>query len=279
MPDIGFMNGTFLPLHETVVGVEDRGYQFGDGVYEVVRSYGGVAFQLEAHLARLEHSAEAIRLPVPIGRSELAGYVAEGMRLAGYHDCKVYLQVTRGVASRDHPFPSHTTPTMVLTFKEMKGFEGPMVQQGVGVVIVSDNRWGRCDIKSLNLLPNVLARQQAKEQGAFEAVFVRDGIMTEGAVSNVMAVSKGVLVTHPRGPQILAGVTRQVVLDLAHKEGIPREERPLAFGEFQEAEEVFLTSTTAEILPVVRVDQKDRIPDYPGPVTTLLIDKFRKAVG
>ncbi|MBM4123228.1 MAG: amino acid aminotransferase, partial [Nitrospira sp.] len=208
MPDIGFLNGRFLPLAQTMVSVEDRGFQFGDGVYEVVRTYHGIPFQLDAHLARLERSAEAIRLAMPYQAKDWRDFVTEGLKQGGYEDSKVYIQVTRGAAPRDHAFPAAATPTAVMTVRAMKPLDAALRATGVGVITLEDPRWGRCDIKSVNLLPNVMAKQRAQEAGAFEAIFVRDGLVTEGAVSNVMAVRNGMLLTAPEGPHILSGVTR-----------------------------------------------------------------------
>ena len=278
MPDIGFLNGRFMPLEKAVVPVEDRGYQFGDGVYEVIRTYHGVPFQLEAHVARLERSARAIGLPMPFRTSEWLGYVAEGIRLAGYADSKVYIQLTRGVAARDHLFPVGTPPTAVMTVRQMRSLDPVLCANGVSAITVEDIRWGRCDIKSVNLLPNVMARQQAKEAGAFEAIFVRAGEVTEGAVSNVMLVRAGVLVTTPADERILSGVTRAVVLDLTRKEGIPVEERAIRVEELRGADEIFLTGTTVEILPVIGVDGVAVGTGKPGELTRLLSHRFRSSV-
>ncbi len=279
MPDIGFLNGRFMPLADTMIPVEDRGYQFGDGVYEVIRTYRGVPFHLEAHLARLERSAKAIHLPVTFQAREWTEYLGQGIRLAGYAESKVYIQLTRGVAPRDHLFPDGVRPTAVMTIREMRPLDPAMRAEGVGVMTVEDLRWGRCDIKSVNLLPNVMARQRAKEAGAFEAVFVRAGKVTEGAVSNVMLVRGGTLVTAPDGPHILSGVTRGIVLSLARKEGVPVEERDIGVDELRRADEVFLTGTTVEVLPVVRVDGVPVGSGKPGPLTGCLSARFRDSVG
>lgn len=254
MPDIGFLNGTFMPVNEVKVSIEDRGFQFGDGVYEVVRTYRGVPFQLEAHLERLQRSAEAIRLENPFPSNEWKERIHEGIARAGYSECKVYLQVTRGVAPRDHAFPTNTAPTVVMCVREMRPLEPTLRRAGVVAITTEDLRWSRCDIKSINLLPNVLARQRAWEAGAFEAILVRQGIVTEGAVSNVMMVRAGRVITAPEGVHILSGVTRRVVLNHARKAGINVEEREISVDEFAQADEVFLTGTTVEVLPVTRID-------------------------
>lgn len=279
MPDIGFLNGQFMPLHETRVSVEDRGFQFGDGVYEVIRTYGSKPFYLEAHLARLAQSAKAIQLPLPFPIEEWAGFVSEGLEKAGYQESKVYIQVTRGVAPRDHRFPETVTATAVMTVREVRPLDPALQANGVAVITMEDLRWARCDIKSVNLLANVLARQRANENGAFEAIFVRGRGVTEGAVSNVVLVRSRTLITPPEGNQILSGVTRTFVLELAKKEGIPVQEREVSLEELRAADEVFLTGTTVEILPVVRVDGVQVGSGRPGYLTSLLSASFRRAVG
>lgn len=278
MPDIGFVNGRFLPLGEAAVPVEDRGFQFGDGVYEVIRTYGGEPFRVEAHLERLERSAQAIHLTLPYRLPEWMAYVKEGIDRAGYRESKVYLQVTRGVAPRDHHIPEGLAPTVVMTIREMIELPLRQREEGVEAVTLEDMRWGRCDIKSIDLLPNVLARRHARDAGAFETIFIKDGQVTEGAVANVMIVKAGRLATPPEGPRILAGVTRRVVLELAQKEGISVEERPVPVQELRAADEVFLTGTTVEVLPVVRVDDAGISNGRPGEVTRRLSARFRALV-
>ena len=279
MPDIGFVNGRFMPLEEATVPVEDRGFQFGDGVYEVIRTYHGKPFQLDAHLIRFERSAGAIDLPLPWILQQWAAHVQEGVRRSGYAESKVYLQLTRGAAPRDHAFPASVKPTAVMTVRELKPMDPTRQAAGVAVMTMDDWRWGRCDIKSVNLLPNVMARQKAAQAGAFEAIFVRHGQVTEGAVSNVMIVKAGRVLTAPGGEQILSGVTRTLVLELARKEGLPVEERFVSREELLHADEVFLTSTTIEVLPVIRVDGGPVGSGKPGPVTQKLQAAFRRFIG
>ncbi|MGH7256581.1 MAG: aminotransferase class IV, partial [Nitrospirales bacterium] len=238
MPDIGFLNGRFLPLEETRVSVEDRGFLFGDGVYEVIRTYRGRPFREEAHLARLERSASAIQLRPPYSIQEWRGWIEEGIRRSGYPEAKIYIQVTRGAAPRDHAFPEGVSPTAVMTVRTMPPPAPSLHTDGVSVVTLEDPRWARCDIKSVNLLANVLARQRAREAGAFEVLFLRGGEVTEGAVSNVMVVQGGTLLTPPEGPRILSGVTRAVVLELARKEGLPVQERAVTVEELRGGDEV-----------------------------------------
>jgi len=279
MPDIGFVNGRFTPLAEATVSIEDRGFQFGDGIYEVIRTYHGQPFQLDAHLARLERSAKAIELPLPWGLQQWATYIHDGIKRSGYPESKVYLQLTRGSAPRDHLFPASVKPTAVMTVREIKPVDPALQAAGVAVMTMDDWRWGRCDIKSVNLLPNVMARQKAKQAGAFEALFIRNGQVTEGAVSNVMVVTAGRVLTAPEGERILSGVTRTLVLELAKKEGLSVEERFVTQDELLRADEIFLTSTTIEVLPVIRVDGKTIGPGgsgKPGPVTQKLQAAFRR---
>ncbi|TAJ30295.1 MAG: D-amino-acid transaminase [Nitrospirae bacterium] len=279
MSDIGFLNGRFMPLEQAMIPVEDRGFQFGDGVYEVLRTYRGVPYQLEAHLARLERSAQAIGLSMPYRVPEWREFVKEGIRLGGHDESKVYIQVTRGVAPRDHAFPAAASSTVVMTIRAMKPLSQVLRETGVGVIMMEDLRWGRCDIKSVNLLPNVMAKQRAQEAGAFEAIFVRDGLVTEGAVSNVMVVRGGVLATAPEGERILSGVTRSVVLALARQEGVTVQEQAVSLEELRRADEVFLTGTTVEILAVVRLGGAPIGTGRPGELTGLLSARFRASLG
>lgn len=276
MPDIAYLNGRFMPLEQASVSIEDRGVQFGDGVYEVIRTYGGKPFELEAHLRRLDRSAKAIALANPHELREWVEIVNEAIRQAAYPESKIYIQITRGVAPRDHAFPTGVRPTTILTLREMRPLDPSLQGSGVAVITMEDVRWGRCDIKSINLLPNVLARQRAWDAGAFEALFVRDGVVTEGAVSNVMMVSRRRLATAAEGPTILSGVTRQLILALARRDGMALEERPVRLEELRRADEVFLTGTTLEVLPVIRVDGRPVGSGRPGPTATHLLSLFRQ---
>ncbi len=225
MPNVAFINGAFMPLAEAKVSIEDRGFQFGDGVYEVIRTYKGRPFSIEAHLARLDRSAAALDLTQPYSRAEWSGHILEGVKRAAYPEAKIYLQITRGVAPRDHAYSDEATPTVVMTVREFHPLDRSVQATGVEAMTTEDIRWGRCDIKSVNLLANVLARQQVKQARVFEAILVNAGLVTEGAVSNVMVVQGGTVVTAPEGPRILSGVTRAIVLDLALSEGVPTQER------------------------------------------------------
>lgn len=274
MPETAFLNGRFLPLAEATVSIEDRGFQFGDGVYEVIRTYRGRPFKLDAHLARLDRSAQAIDLRQPYPFERWVEYVTEGLRLGDFPETKIYVQITRGTAPRDHAYAPDLQPTVLMTFRELQPLNAIVQSTGVAAMTMKDIRWGRCDIKSINLLANVLARQQAKKRGVFESILVRDGQVTEGAVSNVFIVQDGKLITAPEGGRILSGVTRQVVLELARHEGLTVQERYCSEQELLGATEVFLTGTTVEVLGVVHIDGKQIGTGQPGPLTRSLAKRF-----
>lgn len=274
VPETAFLNGRFLPLAEATVSIEDRGFQFGDGVYEVIRTYRGRPFKLDAHLARLDRSAQAIDLRQPYPFERWVEYVTEGLRLGDFPETKIYVQITRGTAPRDHAYAPDLQPTVLMTFRELQPLNAIIQSTGVAAMTMKDIRWGRCDIKSINLLANVLARQQAKKRGVFESILVRDGQVTEGAVSNVFIVQDGKLITAPEGGWILSGVTRQVVLELARHEGLTVQERYCSEQELLGATEVFLTGTTVEVLGVVHIDGKQIGTGQPGPLTRSLAKRF-----
>ena len=279
MPDIAFLNGRFLPWKDATISIDDRGFQFGDGVYEVIRTYRGAPFEMAAHLARLERSAKELNLILPYSRAQWTQWIQQGLGQAGYHEAKVYIQITRGTAPRDHAFPSGVSPTVVMTIRELHPLSLQIRQDGVTARTCEDLRWGRCDIKSLNLLGNVLAREEARKAGVFEAILVKDGLVTEGSLSNVMAVQNGTVITAPEGPRILSGVTRTVVLELARKEEIPVEERFLSLDSLYSADEVFLTGTTLEVLGVVRIDGNTIGSGRPGPITKTLAARWSILTG
>ena len=279
MPNVAFVNGTFMPLAEATVSIEDRGFQFGDGIYEVIRTYKGRPFSLDAHLARLDRSAAALELTQPYSRAEWTQHILEGIQRAAYTEAKIYLQITRGVAPRDHAYSDEATPTVVMTVREFHPLDRLVQAIGVDAMTTEDIRWGRCDIKSVNLLANVLARQQVRHARVFEAILVNAGLVTEGAISNVMVVQGGTVLTAPEGPRILSGVTRAVVFDLALSEGLSIQERFVSQGDLYKADEVFLTGTTVEVLAVVRIDGKVIRDGRPGPITQQLAASFTRRVG
>ena len=279
MPAIAFLNGRFIPWQEATVSIEDRGFQFGDGVYEVIRTYHGRPFELEAHLNRLDRSARELNLLQPYSRAQWQAWIRQGIEEAGFAEAKVYIQITRGAAPRDHAFPVNVPPTVVMTIRELLPFPDQTRATGVAAKTCEDLRWARCDIKSVNLLANVLAREEARRAGVFEAILVKDGLVTEGSVSNVMAVQAGTVVTAPEGPRILSGVTRTVVLDLARKEGLPVREQFMSVESLYAADEVFLTGTTVEVLGVIRVDGRVIGAGSPGPITRALAARMTAVTG
>jgi len=245
--DCIWLNGEIIPMSEARLGIEDRGFQFADGVYEVLRLYNGKAFGQAEHLARLERSAGGIQLTLPIAPVALAQEIEKLIAASGVQDGMVYLQLTRGQAPRNHVFPDGIEQTLLFYARPLPPLSAPGTGEGVRLWAVADERWHRCWIKSIALLPNVLAKNQAVAAGADEAVFVDRGIVSECAASNLFAVIDGRLVTHPVGPRVLPGITRAVLLDCAKELGIATEERPLGEKEAIGADELFITSTTREV--------------------------------
>ena len=246
---IVYLNGTFLPLSEAKVSVMDRGFLFGDGVYEVIPVYGGQPLRLAEHLARLANSLAAIRMQPPLTEEDWSAIFAR--LIQGGHDQSIYLQITRGAApKRDHAIPPNIEPTVFAMCTPI----APLPTEGIRAVTVNDIRWLRCDIKAITLLANVLLKQEAIDAGTAEAVLIRDGYAVEGAASNLFALIDGTLVTPPKGRELLPGVTRDLVLELALENGVAAVERPIAFTELKAAQEIWLTSSTREIMPVIELD-------------------------
>lgn len=254
MPEIAFYKDHFIEVDEPVIPIQERGHQFGDGIYEVIRVYGGQPFTMEEHLARLEVSLAAIRMPLPYPLKEIERLSLEALEKSGLKEAEIYMQVTRGIHARQHQFPVPQEPILSIIVKDARTVTEEKRTAGVPVVTVEDVRWKLCYVKSLNLLPNVMAKQEAYEAGAHEAIFVEKGMVKEGSSTNIFCVKDGVLQTHPATNGILHGITRQVVLDLAAELGIPTEERTFSLPELKDAEEVFITSTTMEVLKVSSID-------------------------
>ena len=278
MSRVAYVNGRYLPHARAEVHIEDRGYQFSDGVYEVCEVRGGRLVDERKHLARLERSLTEIRMPVPMSPAALRVVLRETLRRNRVRDGLLYLQVTRGVARRDHGFPPPgTKPSIVVTARSIDRakLEG-QAESGVAIITVPDNRWERVDIKTIALLPNVLARQSARDQGAREAWFVdRDGFVTEGSSSNAWIVSKaGAIVTRPAAGGILKGITREVALEVAAQQGLKIEERKFTVAEALAAREAFLTSATQVVMPVVRIDGSKVGDGRPGAVARALRARF-----
>ncbi len=278
MPDIGYLNGRFSPLAEIAISPDDRGFLFGDGVYEVIRAYHGVPAFWEGHYSRLVRSVTEIRISFHLEPQDFYHLLLTGLQQSGYTEGKIYIQMTRGVAPREHGFPLNTRPTLFISFREMRALPIEMIKQGVKVITVPDIRWDRCDIKSLNLLPNILAKQQAHDANVFEPIFVRDGLVIEGATSNIFIVKEGQLRTPERNHFVLSGVTQQQVINFAQEHGIDVKFEPITVSDLREADEVFLVGTTIEVLSVVDVDGTVIHDGNPGPVTCTLRQGFTDIV-
>ena len=273
-----YLNGTYLDRAAAKISVDDRGFLFGDGVYEVTRARDGVLFEWDRHRRRLERGLEGLSIAVVAGVLEGLAEISERLlRDNGLEsgDATVYLQITRGVAQRTHYFPPAGTPPTVFLSASRLAVPDELRARGAAAIAIPDLRWGRCDLKTVNLLPNVLAKQRAVSAGAFEAILVREGVVTEGASSNVVAVKDGVLRTHPLGPRILAGITQDVVFELAREAGLSVVERPLTVAELPTVSELLITATTADVMPIVRLDGRPVGDGRPGPVGRSLHAAFR----
>ncbi len=273
---IAYLNGHFLPLAEATVPVLDRGFLFGDGVYEVIPVYGGRPFRISHHMQRLEQSLAAVRMASPHSVAEWQQLIFELVERNGGGDLSIYLQVTRGVEPREHHFPDNTPATVLLSCSPLTGTPPQQLEQGIAAITEEDGRWSRCDIKSINLLANVLHRQHALDRGAKEAILIRDGWVTEGAASNLFALLSGEVVTPPKGPHLLPGVTRDLVLELAREAGISTSERGIGIEELKQADELWITSSTREIVPITRLDEMAVGSGGPGAVTMRLHQELQR---
>lgn len=278
MSRIAFVNGRYVPHHEARVHVEDRGYQFADAVYEVCEVRGGALVDARRHLERLDRSLSELRIPAPMSRPALLLVLKEVVRRNGVRDGIVYLQVSRGVARRDHAFPAPgTRPSLVVTSRRSDvAAQTRLAEAGVKVITLPENRWPRVDIKSVSLLPNVLAKQAAKEAGAREAWFVdASGHVTEGASTNAWIVTPdGHLVTRPADTGILRGITRTVVLEAIRALGLELDERPFTPAEAYGAKEAFITAASTLVMPVVSLNGHTIGDGQPGPVARALRARF-----
>jgi D-alanine transaminase len=261
-----FLNGRFIPDAEATISVFDRGFVFGDGVYELVPVYSRHPFRLDSHLRRLQASLDGIRLDNPYGMDGWRKLILQLIELHDFTDQSVYIQVTRGVAPRDHPFPKGVPPTVFMFVQPLVTATPELKRAGVCAVTAIDNRWSRCNIKAISLLPNILLRQQAVDAECAETVMLRDGWLTEGTASNIFVVKHGVLLAPPPSNLMLTGVTYDVVLELAAANGIPSELRPISEAEVRGADELWMTSSTKEILAIVKLDDMPVGAGVPGPL-------------
>lgn len=277
MPEVAYVNGEFGPIADAKVSIEDRGFQFGDAVYEVVVAYDGRPFMLDDHLRRLRTSLEAIGMNLDVDALGIDSIIAEGIKRGGFNDTMVYLQISRGAAPRAHAAPTGLTPTIVMTFKELPSISDDVRGRGISVMTTPDTRWTRCYVKAVTLLPNVLAKTEAVRRGYDDAVFVTaDGEVREGTSSNIFIVKAGALVMPPRTEAVLHGITQAFLLECAAGIGLGVDERPLSMEALREADEVFLSNTMCEVLGVTRIDDRPVADGEVGPVTKRLHAEFRK---
>jgi len=279
---IVYLNGEFLPVEKACVSVTDRGFLFGDGVYEVIPAYGGHLFRLPHHLQRLQDSLDGIHLSNPLSESEwmqlLETLLERNRDRAGTNnDQSIYLQVTRGTAAkRDHNFPTEIQHTVYACSNPIPDPDPAVEREGVAVITLNDIRWAWCNIKAITLLPNVLLRQQADERGAAETVLIRDGNAIEASSSNIFIVRDGVIITPPKSTLMLPGITRDLVLELAEQHGVSYREDDIPEYMLHEADEIWITSSTREIVPVTRLDDKIVGSGTPGPVWKTMLTYYRQ---
>jgi D-alanine transaminase len=272
-----YLNGEFLPLVDARISVLDRGFIYGDGVYEVVPVYGRRAFRMPQHLARLQYSLDGIRLGNPHSLDEWQSLIADLIARQPFADQAVYLQITRGVAKRDHAFPQGVAPTVFMMSNPLVVPTPAQVERGVPVVTAQDNRWLRCDLKTTSLVGNVLMRQLAVDHQAIETVMFREGHLTEASASNVLIVQDGVVLAPPKDNLILPGITYDATLEIARTVGVPLDIRPITHAEAMAADEMWLSSSTKEVLAVTSVDGRPFAGGKPGPVFRRVWSAFQKA--
>jgi D-alanine transaminase len=271
-----YLNGSYLPLEDACVPVMDRGFLFGDGVYEVIPVYGGKLFRLAQHLQRLQNSLDGVRIRNPLTVDAWRELLEELVHRNSGSNQAVYLQVTRGVApKRDHAFPGDIRPTIFAMSNPLPEARDIAGEQGIHAITLPDIRWQHCNIKAITLLPNIILRQQAVEADTAEAILIKDGFATEGAASNIFIVRNGVLITPPKGPTLLPGITRDLIIELAADNAVPYREASISEAELHSAGEIWLTSSTREISPVVQLDDAVVGDGRPGPVWKNMISLFQ----
>ena len=272
---IVYLNGKYLPISQAHVSVLDRGFIYGDGVYELVPVYGREPFRLAHHLARLQRSLDGIGLANPHTDAQWEAIIRELVARQPFDDQGVYFQVTRGAAKRDHSFPKGVAPTVFMMSNPLPLPTREQIDNGVAVVTADDNRWHRCDLKTISLLGNVLMRQLATDRGAVETVMFRDGFLTEASASNVLVVIDGTIVVPPKDNLILPGITYDATMEFAREAGVPLEVRPVPKAEALAADEMWLSSSTKEVIAITTVDGKPFAGGRPGPVFKRLWSVFQ----
>jgi D-alanine transaminase len=261
-----FLNGEFIAADQAKVSVFDRGFLLGDGVYEVIPVYAGRCFRLEGHLLRLQNSLDGVRMTNPLSDLDWQSMIEKLVERNGGGDQSVYLQVTRGVAPRDHVFPEGVTPTAFAMSNALQAVPADYKLKGIAAITLPDIRWQNCHIKAITLLPNSLLKQQAKDAGAQEALLIRDGYLTEGSASNAYAVIDGQIFTAPKDEKVLPGITRDLVLELAAKANITVVEQAVSEQQLRDADEIWVSSSTKEVLPVTTLDGVAVSSGVPGAV-------------
>ncbi len=276
MTRIAYVDGRYLPLAEAVVQIEDRGYQFADGIYEYIAFYNKKLVDAEPHLQRWQRSIDALSLPSTYSLKSLHIIMQQLLSRNPLQHGGLYMQITRGVSPRNHPFPKHPHGVLSMTIRASKTMDSSKAEKGVKAITHADERWARCDIKTINLLANLLAKQYAIASGAFEALLIKpDGFISEGAVSNVFMVDEtGTLCTHPATSEILPGITRARVIEMASATNITVLEKAFTLKQLQAAQEVFITSTSANVQPVVQIDQQTIGNGKVGRVTQTLMNTY-----
>ncbi|MDQ7015793.1 MAG: D-amino acid aminotransferase [Gammaproteobacteria bacterium] len=276
MSGMAYLNGDFLPLSEAKISVLDRGFLFGDGVYEVIPAYGGELFRLPQHLARLQRSLDGIRLANPHSEAEWTHILQQVVDHSSEPEQNVYLQLTRGVQTRrDHVVSEPMQPTVFSMSNPILPLSPEVINNGIKAVTMDDIRWQYCHLKTTALLPNVLLKQHAHEAGAAEALLVKGGFVTEGSASNFFIVEQGVIITPPKSAKLLPGVTRDLVLELAAEHGLPHREAEVPLQQLQSADEIWLTSSTREVVPVTQLDGQPVGSGLPGEVWKTLRDCYQ----
>jgi D-alanine transaminase len=276
---VAYVNGEYIPYHLASVPMEDRGYQFADGIYEVVMFYNRRFLDWDLHMARFDQSLLALRIVPPMTRRALELVVQRLLACNDYANGSLYMQVTRGVAKRNHLFPKHTRPSLTMTIMPLRPAAANAYTDGVKVITLPDERWGRCDIKSIALLPNVLARQSAYEQGAAEAfLFNADGHLTEGSLSTAYIVKHGTVMTHPESHAVLPGVRKHIIRRLCADAGIAYIERMIPQTDVMTADEAFITSANTHVLPVTRIDETVISGGKAGAITLALLARYQAHV-
>jgi D-alanine transaminase len=261
-----FLNGRFMPVEEAQVSVLDRGFIFGDGVYELIPVYSRVPFRIDEHLARLERSLAAVRIRNPYSRAEWRDIILQLIAKQSFDDQGVYFQVTRGVAKRDHAFPKDPAPTVFVMSNPLVNPPRDLVERGAAAVTAVDDRWLHCDIKSISLIGNCLLRQVSADAGAVETILFRDRKLTEASASNVFVVRNGVILSPPKSNLILPGITYDVIAEIAQAAGVPLEYRDVSEPEVRSADEIWVTSSSKEVLAIVTLDGKPVAGGKPGPL-------------